>query len=268
MSRVGAEARAPVSRLQTPVVRLSSSFTGSRRARAPCTPAGLERTRHRNPSCLSFEWSTSSRKTRDRSFPTTVLFKSSQSRFAAHPCRLTIPGPAVQRGGPESSCYLAPLQRPFDPHRVSSKMRLLSNRDNRRSLTSTSESIDSHAAPPYPKVRSLAGSAALDGARRTSVVTVTPPAPKRGRAGVARSLAGSSIEYDSSPPGDSSRSVALSTTVGKRVPPLTLLLRAPRAETLRNAPNAVHRPPRQGRTSRSTLRAPSIVEWSGPRLAP
>lgn len=146
MSRVGAETRAPVSRLPTPVVRLSSNFAGSRRARASRASAGLERIRHENPSCLSFESSTSSRKTRDRSFPTTVLFKSSLSRFAAHPCRLTRPGPAVQRGGPDSSRYLAPLQRPFDPRSVSSKMRLLSNRDNRRSLTSTSGSIDSHAA--------------------------------------------------------------------------------------------------------------------------
>lgn len=62
--------------------------------------------------------------------------------------------------------------------------------------------------------------------------------------------------------------VALSATVGKRVPPLTLLLRAPRAETLRSTPNAVRRPPRQGRPPLSTLRAPSIAEWSGQRLAP
>jgi hypothetical protein len=77
------------------------------------------------------------------------------------------------------------------------------------------------------------------------------------RAGVARSLAGprSFRALRATPP----ESVALSATVGKRVPPLTLLLRAPRAETLRSAPNAVRRPPRQGRPPRSTLRAPSIV---------
>jgi hypothetical protein len=60
--------------------------------------------------------------------------------------------------------------------------------------------------------------------------------------------------------------VALSATVGKRVPPLTLLLRAPRAETLKSTPNAVRRPPRQGRPPLSTFRAPSIAEWSVPGL--
>jgi hypothetical protein len=54
--------------------------------------------------------------------------------------------------------------------------------------------------------------------------------------------------------------VALSTTGGKRVPPLTLLLRTPRAESLKSMPNAVRRPPRQGREPRAALRAPSIVE--------
>lgn len=62
--------------------------------------------------------------------------------------------------------------------------------------------------------------------------------------------------------------VALSATAGKRVPPLTLLLRAPRAETLKSTPNAVRRPPRQGRPPRSTLRAPSIVRVERPRLSP
>jgi hypothetical protein len=147
-----------ISRLQTPVVRLASNFARSRRARAPCASAGLERTRRENPSCLSFESSASNRKTRDRSFTTTVFSNRRRCRFAAHPCRLTKPGPAVQRGGPDSSCYLAAFGEGLSTLTASArKIRLPSNRDNRRS---SHEHQRIHRFPrrlPGPKARPLAG---------------------------------------------------------------------------------------------------------------
>lgn len=147
-------------------------------------------------------------------------------------------------------------QRPFDLHRVTRKIRLPSNRDNRRS---SHEHQRIHRLPARCRARRpvpLVGSAALDDARRASVETCTPPR-RSAESGCRSVLGGPSIVFE--PSERLLPIVALSATAGKRVPPLTPFLRAPRAETLRSAPNAVRRPPRQGRPPRSTLRAPSIV---------
>lgn len=65
------------------------------------------------------------------------------------------------------------------------------------------------------------------------------------------------------PPG-----VALSTTRGERVPPSDAFAARASGRSLKHAPNAVRRPPRQGRPPSATLRAPSIDECHADQLAP
>lgn len=151
------------------------------------------------------------------------LFKSSLSRFAAHPCRLARPGPAVQRGGPDSSCYLARgtclSTRAASEEDASSLRTVITDVPPRAPANPSTPSL-----APGPKARRSRGSAAFDDARRTSVVTCTASAPKRGERvslGPWRAL-------------DRIRAlrrllpiVALSAAIGKRVPPLTLFRTRP-----------------------------------------
>jgi len=102
------------------------------------------------------------------------------------------------------------------------------------------------------------GSAAFDDACRTSVVTCACPC-RSAENGCRSVLGGPAIEI-----GPSGRLLPVRAVVDherKARSTSDALPAHPTGRSLRNEPNAVRPSPRQGRTPRSTFRAPSIVEW-------
>lgn len=83
-------------------------------------------------------------------------------------------------------------QRPFDPHRVAKKIRLPSNRDNRRSSHEHQRIHRFHACCRARRLGALTRSAAFDDARRTSVDTCTPP--RRSAESGCRSVLGGPLD--------------------------------------------------------------------------
>jgi hypothetical protein len=176
------------SRLLILVVRLASNFAGSRRTRALAHRHRFRAAATRKPELPVVRSSPSSRKTRNRSTLATV-FQSSLWEESAHPCRLAKAGPAVQRNGPVAPRYLA------RNHGLATALALeedasSSNCDNRLTLTSTIESIDSLLAVRARKLFGLEGRRHLTVRAELRWIRARFRAVAR-RTGVARSLAGS-----------------------------------------------------------------------------
>lgn len=176
------------SRLLILVVRLASNFAGSRRTRALAHRHRFRAAATRKPELPVVRSSPSSRKTRNRSTPCNGLSIVVTGGFRA-PLSPGESGPAVQRNGPVAPRYLARnhgLSTAFALEEDASS----SNCDNRLTLTSTIESIDSLLAVRARKLFGLEGRRHLTVRAELRWIRARFRAVAR-RTGVARSLAGS-----------------------------------------------------------------------------